>query len=98
MVVPGNNRQKTQLIALLDEAVAVSSRYSGGYSNKFLSAEEFHKALELAVSELKLGKMHVLNDLWGYFAPTCAWDDFVGRHEGSNLAKEIFGLINQLRS
>ena len=87
----------TELITLLEEAVALSSQYTGGYSNQFFSAEEFHEALKTTFSEFKNGNMNALNDLWGYFAPTCSWDDFI-RHDGIELGHKIYTLVNDLKT
>ena len=85
-----------KLLDLLDSAVQLAGEFSGGYSNRFFSAEEFHAALQQAVADLKQGNYSVIDDLWIYFAPTCSWDDFVGK-EGMNLGNEIFEMIDVIR-
>ncbi|NOQ73568.1 MAG: hypothetical protein GQ574_16300 [Crocinitomix sp.] len=84
------------LIQELDEAEKLLSQFSGGYSGDFMSAEEFHEALKTHIIVLKKGDLTVLDDLWFWFAPTCAWDDFVGM-EGQDLGNSIFAKLSRLR-
>ena len=87
---------KIRLIQLLDKAERMAYKYSGGYSAEFLSAEEFHSELKTAIEEYKNGDATKLDLIYIWFAPTCAWDDFVGK-EGENLGNEIFYLVSKLK-
>ena len=68
----------TLLFKLLDEAQELAGKYTGGYSNTFLSAKEFNIALTESIIKLKNGDKKQLNRLHIWFAPTCTWDDFIG--------------------
>ena len=83
------------LFDLLDEAEQLAGQFSGGYSNRFSSADEFHQALTKSITELKQGNTAVLYDIWIWFAPTCDWDDFIGR-DGQDLANKIYSLLCKL--
>ena len=72
------------------------AKYSGGYSGEYLSAQEFHKDLKSAVEEYKKGDDTKLDLFYIWFAPTCEWDDFVGK-EVENLANEIFEIVDKLK-
>jgi|GEM_PF-889439 len=84
------------LIKLLDKAENLAGQFTGGYSNNFLSAQEFHAALKDSIKKLKAGDNDQLNELWLWFAPTCDWDDFIQK-EGEDLANEIHPLVTELR-
>lgn len=45
----------TQLIILLEKAVALSAHFRGGYSNHFESAETFAEELVRNITQLKNG-------------------------------------------
>ncbi len=85
-----------KLIADLEEAEQLASEFRGGYSGDILSAEEFHARLKEAIKLLKTGNHSVLDELWYWFAPTCAWDDFIGQ-DGLELGNRIFEQLNFLR-
>lgn len=91
-----DNSKLKRLLKLLDEAEKLAVQFSGGYSNNFLSAQEFHTALRDSVNKLKAGDTDQLNDLWLWFAPTCDWDDFIHK-DGEDLANEIHPLVTELR-
>lgn len=82
------------LIEDLYEAEKLLSRYSGGYSDQFLSAEEFHNALINKIDDIEFGNQTDLSELWTWFAPTSAWDDFVGE-EGEYLGNRIFTRLDK---
>jgi hypothetical protein len=88
--------KKTQLIHLLDKAERVISKYSGGYSGVTLSAEEFHQELKISIQKFKSGDPTQLNQFRIWFAPTFAWDDFVGQ-KGQELGNQIFELIEEIK-
>ena len=73
----------------LDSALKLVSEYSGGYSGVFLSAEEFHKAFLEELYDLKHQNVPDFENICVWFAPTFAWDDFVGM-EGIELGNRIF--------
>jgi len=72
------------------------SNYSGGYSGEYLSAKEFHEDFKKAIEDYIKGDNSKLELFYIWFAPTCAWDDFVGK-EGEYLANEIFEIVNKLK-
>jgi hypothetical protein len=91
-----NNEKLDKLCLLLDQAEKLSSKFSGGYSIHFLSAEEFHLALSESIKKLKNGKKGEITNLISWFAPTCDWDDFIAG-DGSDIANEIFELLCKLK-
>lgn len=82
------------LIKYLKKAESKLSNYTGGYSGEILSAEEFHSKLVQSISKLEKGDDSVLDELWLWFAPTCAWDDFVGDIE---LGELIWNKLDKLK-
>lgn len=86
-----NKHQK--LLAPLREAVILASRYEGGCSSQFDSAEDFHRALSEKVDRLESGDVSALPTLRLWFLPTSAWDTFTGP-EGMDLANEILDRLN----
>lgn len=91
-----DNSKLERLIKLLDKAEKLAGQFTGGYSNNFFSAQEFHIALADSISKLKAGDTDQLNDLWLWFAPTCDWDDLI-HQDGEDLANEIHPLVTELR-
>lgn len=91
-----DNLKLNRLIKLLDKAEKLAGQFSGGYSDNFFSAQEFHHALVGSINKLKEGDTDQLNDLWIWFAPTCDWDDFI-RKDGEDLANEIHPLVTELK-
>lgn len=85
-----------QLIKLLDEAEQLAGQFTGGYSDHFFSAQEFHSALKESVNKLKAGDIEQLNNLWLWFAPTYDWDDFI-HQDGEDLANAIHPLVTELK-
>ncbi len=85
-----------QLLKLLDKAEKLAGQFTGGNSNNFLSAQEFHLALVDIINKLKADDYDQLNELWSWFAPTCDWDDFILK-DGVDLANEIHPLVTELR-
>ncbi|MDH4473328.1 MAG: hypothetical protein QE487_12040 [Fluviicola sp.] len=89
--------KKWEFFELLDDLHAAEkqlSEYKGGYSEEFLSAEEFHEALIDAIDDIEFGNQTDLTRFWLWFAPTCAWDDFVGQ-EGEELGNKIFERVDR---
>ena len=84
-----------QLLKLLDKAEKLAGQYKGGYSNNFLSSQEFHSALADSINKLKAGDYDQLNELLLWYAPTCDWDDFILK-DGVDLANEIYPLVTEL--
>ena len=91
-----HNSKLEQLITLLDEAEQLAGQFTGGYSDHFFSAEEFHSALKESVNKLKAGDIEQLNNLWLWFAPTYDWDDFI-HQDGEDLANAIHPLVTELK-
>lgn len=79
---------------LLDRAEQLASKFSGGYSEEFDSAEEFHRELLATINRLKEGDRSQLNRLHTWFLPTSCWDDFIGK-EGQSLANEINEILSK---
>jgi len=84
------------LFRLLDDAEKLANQFTGGYSNQFRSAEEFHLALADSIAKLKSDDNEQIDRLWLWFAPTCTWDDFIGL-EGVNLGQEIIEILSDLK-
>ena len=91
-----DNQKLERLYGLLDQANELASQFSGGYSNNFSSAEEFHSALDESINKLKAGDYDQIDKLYIWFAPTCDWDDFIHK-EGESLANEISELLSDLK-
>lgn len=85
----------SRLFELLDKAEYLASEFSKGYSSGFDSAEGFHKALQLAIQKLKDGDHTQLTTIQFWFAPTSAWDTFVGM-DGQELGNEIYSILAPL--
>ncbi len=81
-----------QLTSKLQLAHELSKNFTGGWSNDFLSAEDFSKALGEAIERLGNGDKAALTDLTIWFMPAGDWDDFVGI-EGQDLANEIYKML-----
>lgn len=92
---PSLQSEHSKLITLLEKAEQLAREFTGGYSNQFLSAEEFHQALSDSINKLKQGDKTQLDKLNFWFGPTSCWDDFVGS-DGQDLANEISGLLSKL--
>ncbi|MBL7748157.1 MAG: hypothetical protein JNM19_12050, partial [Chitinophagaceae bacterium] len=75
----------------------LATQFTGGYSDHFFSAEEFHTALSDCIAKLKTGDFNQLDVLWLWFSPSYDWDDFV-QQDGENLANSIFPLLSELRN
>lgn len=69
-------------------------KLQGGHSGEFLSAQDFRLALEDAIDDIEFGNKTDLTRFWFWFAPTCAWDDFVGI-EGQELGERIFERVDK---
>lgn len=85
---------KEQLLLLLDEAIKLSAEFSGGYSNEFLSAEDFHTALSDSVEKFKNGDLNQVYKLYLWFLPTSQWDNFIGG-DGQDVANEICSILSK---
>jgi hypothetical protein len=80
------------LIVELKKAHELASQFTGGYSERFMSAEEFAHALIQAIAELEAGNTAVLKKLDLWFLPTSDWDDFV-KMEGIELGERISDML-----
>ena len=78
-----------ELFEDLEKAEKLLAEFIGGYSGKFNSAEEFYKALEEEVYDLKHQNIPDFNQICLWFAPTSVWDDFV-KTDGIELANRIY--------
>jgi hypothetical protein len=85
---------KTALIKELKNAYQLVSQYEGGYSGNFIDSKDFAAALKDAIALFESGDDTIVKNLWLWFAPTTAWDDFVGL-EGTELGNSIFGKLEQ---
>ena len=85
----------SRILNLLDEAEILAGEFSGGYSNRFISAEQFHDALKSSIQNLKSSDLNEIKTLSIYFSPTGSWDDLIGK-EGQNLANEIYDLLKSI--
>lgn len=91
-----DNEKLNRLCELLDKAQTLSSEFSGGHSNHFSSAEEFHLALSDSIAKLKSGDINEIDKQYFWFALTCDWDDLIGK-DGQSLANEIFEILTALK-
>ena len=92
-----NDKEKIEAVLnLFDQAESLAAEFKGGYSNAFLSAEEFYKTLAESIRKLKRGETHEILNLYFWFAPTCDWDGFVEK-EGEHLGNSIFELLSELK-
>ncbi len=80
---------KIALIEDLKDAYQLAAQYEGGYSSEFFDAKEFAVALKEAIILFESGNDTSVKNLWLWFAPTSAWDSFVGS-EGMELGNSIF--------
>jgi hypothetical protein len=85
-----------KLIIELDQAEKLLSQFSGGYSESFFSAEEFHSALKTHIVKLRHKDFSGLEDLYLWFLPTSDWDDFVGA-AGQDLGNSISRKLKVLQ-
>ncbi|WP_299444294.1 hypothetical protein [uncultured Aquimarina sp.] len=83
----------SELIADLHKAEKLLSKYKGGYSNNFLSAEEFHKVLVEEIYEVESDNVADFTQIWYWFSPTCDWDDLTGI-DGLELGNQIFDRVD----
>lgn len=83
-----------ELMKDLHLASEMLSQREGGYSAKFLSAEEFKDALDDKIDDIEFGNQVDLSSFWIWFAPTCAWDAFAGI-EGIELGNRIFERVDK---
>jgi hypothetical protein len=90
------NDKLNRLYQLLRDAKVLSSAFSGGYSNHFASAEQFYVAFSDSIAKLTSGDLTQLHKQYFWFAPTCDWDDLIGK-DGQALGNEIFELLTALR-
>lgn len=86
-----------ELLAQLKIAQALASQFTGGYSERFMSAEEFADALGKAISELESGNTAVTDELSLWFLPTGDWDDFV-KLEGLEMGQRVSDLLEAYRA
>ena len=89
--------KKWEIFELLEDLHAAEkmlANYQGGYSGEFLSAQEFHETLLEAIDDIEFGNQTDLTRFLIWFAPTCAWDDFVGI-EGLELGNRIYERVNK---
>ena len=77
------------LVVDLHIAKKILSKYSGGCSGEFTSAEDFHEELVKAIDKIELGNETDLSDFFYWFAPASEWDNFVGK-EGEEIGNKIF--------
>jgi hypothetical protein len=87
---------KSDLINELKKAYDLASQYEGGHSGEFLDAREFAAALKKSIEMFEAGNDDCVMDLWGWFAPTTEWDDFIGC-EGMELGNSIFEKLDEYR-
>jgi hypothetical protein len=85
---------KTVLIEELKDAHQLVAQYEGGYSCGFFDATEFAVALKESIILFESGDDTCLKNLHLWFAPTTAWDSFVGS-EGIELGNSIFEKLGQ---
>ena len=82
-----------ELFSDLHLAKKMLSEFKGGYSGKFTSAEEFYDTFVEHLHEIESDNVADFTQIWNWFAPTCAWDDFTGK-QGEELGNRIFEKVN----
>lgn len=92
--VQWNEIDRRNLIEILTEAQVLLSEYSGGYSGKFYSAEEFYKAFSEELKKVQNSDFPNYDQFYFWFLPTCAFDDFTGM-DGIKIANEAYFLLNK---
>lgn len=80
------------MITELKKAHELASQFTGGYSERFIGAENFAKALGHAIKDLEDGNTATLEQLDLWFLPTSDWDDFV-KFEGIELGQKISDML-----
>ncbi len=83
-----------ELFSDLDKAEKILSELNGGYSGNYTDAEEFHKEFVEELNDLKYQNVPDFERICIWFAPTSAWDDFVGTN-GMELANRIYDRANK---
>ena len=73
----------------LEKAKEILSQLTGGSSNSFNSVEDFYNAFVEELYDLKDQNVPDFEQICIWFAPTSAWDDFVGL-DGMEIANRIF--------
>lgn len=73
----------------LDKAEQILSKRNGGYSGNFTSVEEFYKEFIEELYDLKRQNIPNFNRICLWFAPTSAWDDFIGM-DGIEFGNRIY--------
>ncbi len=89
--------KKSELLELfndLDQAEKILSGLKGGHSGNFLDVVEFHKVFVEELNDLKTQNVPDFEQICIWFAPTSAWDDFVGT-KGIELANRIYDKANK---
>lgn len=81
-----------ELLAELKKAHDLVSQFAGGYSERFFGAEEFAKALGVAINELENGDESSLDNLYLWFLPTSEWDDFTNM-DGLEIGQRVSDLL-----
>lgn len=88
---------KWELYDLLDDlhlAVEMIEKKSGCVSDVFSSSKEFSDEISNVIEGIESWNKTDLTKIWLWFAPTCAWDDFMGT-EGSELGNKIFERVDR---
>jgi hypothetical protein len=88
--------KRDELIKLLKEGLKLVSEFKGGYSNNFISAEDFYEKLNKSIQKLEQGENEEILKQYYWFAPTCDWDDIVGK-DGTNIGNQIFEFLSHLK-
>jgi len=87
-----------KLIEDLEKAEVYLSQFSGGYSGKYICATEFHKDFNEELEKLKNGNKKSLKLFYGWFLPTCEWDDFTNSDDKSlKIGNRIFKQLSEIR-
>jgi hypothetical protein len=81
------------LITELEAAEKYLSEFSGGWSNEFMSAEEFHAAFKKELTALKKDHKRSLSTFVIWFMPTSEWDDLTN---SDSLSTEFGNRIYKL--
>jgi len=83
----------------LEKAEEYLAGFSGGYSGKYLSAEEFHQDFKNELGELKNGNRDSIDVFYMWFSPTREWDDYTNSDDQSmHFGNRIFELIGKIKN
>jgi hypothetical protein len=82
---------RARLIPVLKVAHEIACTYEGGWSEHFVSSEEFAGALGTALGKFESGDVSQVDQMVGWFVITGDWDDLIGGY--AYFAQELFNML-----